>query len=313
VLFTNFRLFDGKGPNLRSGLHLLVDGNKIAALETGARPAPAGGRTIDCGGRVLMPGLIDAHWHATFAALTISTLLSADVGYIHLAASAEAQRTLMRGFTTVRDVGGPSFALKKAIDEGLISGPRIFPSGAMISQTAGHGDFRSIYEVPRTGTTLTRSEAIGATAIADSADEVRRRTREQLMAGASQIKLAVGGGVSSLRDPLDTTQFTAPEIRAAVEAAEDWGAYVTVHVYTPIGIKRALDAGVKCIEHGQLTDEDAVRMMADKGIWWSLQPFIGSSPDDGLNLDAEQQAKLKAVFRGTDVAYGLAIKPLVSG
>src|SRR5271169_5848795 len=137
ILFTNSRLFDGKSGTLREGLRLLVEGNRIKAVAEGNPAPPDGAQVIDCGGRVLMPGLIDAHWHSIFAALPLPTLMTAEVGYIFLAASAEAERTLMRGFTTVRDVGGPAFALKQAIDEGLVSGPRIYPSGAMITTTGG--------------------------------------------------------------------------------------------------------------------------------------------------------------------------------
>lgn len=306
ILFTNLRLFDGIGVNLRDGLQVLVEGNRIAALDIGSNPPPENARIIDCGGRVLMPGLIDAHWHTMLAATPLPVLMTADVGYIHLSASAEAERTLLRGFTTVRDMGGPSFALKQAIDEKLVSGPRIFPSGAIISQTAGHGDFRMRYDVPRTDT-LTRTEVLGASAIADGPDEVRRRTREQLMLGASQIKLTAGGGVASLYDPLDATQFRPEEIRAATEAAADWGTYVTVHVYTPTGIRRCIEAGVRCIEHGQLTDEASVQIMVDKDVRWSLQPFTETT-DVNVYSGEEQRAKQRMVWEGTDRAYGLAIK-----
>ena len=149
ILFANFRLFDGKSGSLREGVRLLVEGNRIKALVAGNPAAPDGSQVIDCGGRVLMPGLIDAHWHSLFAGLPLSTLLTADVGFDHLAAGAEAERTLMRGFTTVRDLGGPVFAFKQAIDQGLVSGPRIYPSGGMITSTGGHGDLRPLSDVPR--------------------------------------------------------------------------------------------------------------------------------------------------------------------
>ena len=181
----------------------------------------------------------------------------------------------MRGFTTVRDMGGPAFGLKRAIDEGLVAGPRIYPSGAMITITGGHGDFRQLFELPRTlGGTLSRMEQIGGSLIADSPDEVRLRAREQLMLGASQIKLTAGGGVASPYSPLDVSTFTEPELRAAVEAAENWGTYVTVHAYTPVAIQRAIAAGVKCIEHGHLMDEATAKLMAEQGVWLSIQPFL---------------------------------------
>ena len=189
VMFQNFLLFDGKSNALRGGLRLFIEGNRIKRIAGGEITPPEGARVIDCGGRVIMPGLIDAHWHTIFAALPLNALLSADIGYIFLAASAQAERTLMRGFTTVRDLGGPSFALKQAIDEGLVTGPRIFPSGAMITTTGGHGDMRPLADLPRSpGGPLSYTELTGSAYIADSADEVRLRVREQLLQGASQIK-----------------------------------------------------------------------------------------------------------------------------
>jgi imidazolonepropionase-like amidohydrolase len=253
-----------------------------------------------------MPGLIDAHWHAMLAAIPLPVALTADVGYINLVASAEAERTLLRGVTTVRDPGGPAWGLKRAIDEGVISGPRIFPSGAMITQTSGHGDFRMQFELPRTGASpLSRTEAVGASAIADGAAEVLRRVREQLMLGASQVKLTAGGGVTSPFSPIDVTAFTEEELHAAVAAAEDWGTYVMAHAYTPRAIQRAVAAGIKCIEHGHLADEVSARMIADRGVWWSLQPFLD---DEDMHFfpDADRQSKQRAVLAGTDTAYDLA-------
>ena len=214
----------------------------------------------------------------------------------------------MCGFTTVRDLGGPVFGLKRAIDEGVMVGPRIYPSGAMISQTSGHGDFRFLFELPRKlGGPLSNSELEGMAAIADSADEVRLRAREQLRHGASQIKLMAGGGVSSPFNPIESTQFTEPEIRAAVEAAENWGTYVTVHAYTPRAIRQAIAAGAKCIEHGHLIDEPTAQLLADKGIWWSLQPL---RYDEGAfqRMSPVSQKKAQQVWAGTENAYKLAKK-----
>lgn len=307
LFFKNLRLFDGKTTSLRGGVSVLVEGGKIIDVASGELNAPDGANVIDCGGRTMMPGMIDAHWHCMMASLPLAQLLVADVGYIHIAASAEAEKTLMRGFTTVRDVGGPAFALKKVIDQGMISGPRIFPSGAMISQTAGHGDFRMTYEVPRTETSpLSRGEALGASRIADGPDAVRRAAREQLMLGASQLKVHAGGGVASIYDPLDVTQFRPEEITAAVEAAADWGTYVATHVYTPTGIKRCIEAGVKSIEHGQLADEPSAKLMADNGIWWSLQPFLDDVDAIPFAEGSDSRAKQLQMFSGTDNAYKLA-------
>ena len=204
-------------------------------------------------------------------------------------------------------LGGPTFGLKRAIDMGVVNGPRIWPSGAFISQTGGHGDFRLPNEIPTDYSKgLSYAERINAAAIADSPDLVRLRTREQLMLGASQIKLMAGGGVSSVYDPLDVTQYTEEEIRAAVQAAENWGTYVTVHAYTPRAIQQAIRAGVKCIDHGQLIDEETVKMMVDNDIFWSLQPFVDEG-DKGV-LSPESRAKQLEMYAGTDTAFDLAKK-----
>lgn len=305
LLLTNLRLFDGSGDPLREGVSVKIDDGRIDAIVDGSGSIE-GVEVIDCGGRVVMPGLIDAHWHTTLAAISQMEAMTADVGYVHLVAAREAERTLMRGVTSVRDVGGPSFALKRAIDEGIVNGPRIFPAGAMISQTSGHGDFRMRHDIPRgTTTPLSEAERQGVAVIADGEAEVLRRTREQLMLGASQIKLMAGGGVASLYDPLDSTQFSERELRAAVEAADDWGTYVMVHVYTPRGIQRALRAGVKSIEHGQLADEETVRMMAGEGAWWSLQPFL-QDEDANVYPDAARRESQRQVAEGTVRAYEMA-------
>ena len=268
----------------------------------------AGTRTIVGGGRTLMPGLIDMHWHAMLVRPSVPLLLTADIGYLNLMAGAEATDTLMRGFTTIRDMGGPVFGLKRAIDEGIVAGPRIYPSGAIISVTGGHGDFRQPFELPRTaGAPQSRGEQLGAAMIADSPDEVRVRVREQLLLGATQIKLTAGGGVASPHSPLDVSTFTEAELRAAVEAAENWGTYVTVHAYTPISIQRAIAAGVKCIEHGHLMDEETAKLIAEKGIWLSTQAF----PDemaDAFPPGSQEREKAHEVFAGTDRTYELAKK-----
>jgi len=310
TLFQNVRIFDGKSGTLSGSRNVLVRGNKIESIATGPIPTDPSAATvlIDGGGRTLMPGLIDMHWHTMMVRPTPAQLLTADIGYLNLVAGAEATDTLMRGFTTVRDVGGPAFGLKRAIDEGAVAGPRIFPSGAMITVTSGHGDFRQPFEVPRTlGAPQSRGEQLGAAMIADSPDEVRVRVREQLMLGASQIKLTAGGGVASPHSPLDVSTFTEAELRAAVEAADNWGTYVTVHAYTPASIQRAIAAGVKCIEHGHLMDEPTAKLIAEKGIWLSTQAF----PDemaDAFPPGSSERAKALEVFAGTDRTFALAKK-----
>jgi imidazolonepropionase-like amidohydrolase len=310
TLFQNVRVFDGKSGTIGPASNVLIKGNAIASVSTADIAVdPKSATTIVAGGgRVLMPGLIEAHWHAMMVAPTFAAAMTADMGYITLLAGQEAEATLMRGFTTVRDMGGPTFGLKRAIDEGIIAGPRIYPSGAFISQTAGHGDFRQLSEIPRTqNAPLSYAERIGVAAIADSPDEVRLRTRENLMRGASQIKLMAGGGVSSPFGPLDTTQYSEAELHAAVEAAEDWGTYVAVHAYTPRSIRRAIDAGVLCIEHGHLLDEATARLMAEKGTWLSIQPFLDDEDANPVHSPTMRARQLEVVA-GTDRAYALAKK-----
>ena len=305
IVLTNLRLFDGRSGALRTGLSLLIEGDRIKAIEAGDVGAPEGARVIDCGGRTIMPGLIDAHWHTIFAGLPVFSLLTADMGYIFLAAGEEAERTLTRGFTTVRDLGGPSFALKQAIDDGLARGPRIYPCGAMITTIGGHGDLRPLSDLPRRpGGPLSYLEQKGAANIADSADEVRLRVREQLMQGASQIKLVGGGGVSSPRTTLDMLTFSEPEMRAGVEAAADRNTYVAVHAYPAAAIRRALAAGVQCIEHGHLMDEATAKLMADKGVWLSTQPFL--TEEDTGRLTGQSRLNALQVFAGTATLYPLA-------
>ena len=302
TLLTNLRFFNGRDLAMQEGRDILVDGGRIAAiLPAGTGPDDAD--VIDCGGRSLTPGLIDCHWHATLVSVSQIAALTQDIALIHLISGQEAGATLMRGFTTVRDTGGPAFGLKLAIDRGIVTGPRIFPSGAMISQTSGHGDFRLLNTLPRMpGDAADYTERTGVAAIADGRDEVLRRTREQLMKGASQIKIMAGGGVSSLYDPLDTAQFLEEEMSAAVQAAADWGTYVCAHVYTSEGIQRALRAGVKSIEHGQLADSATIRMMREEGAWWSIQPFLADE-DANPKSDPIQQAKQLEVAEGTVRAF----------
>lgn len=306
--FINVRIFDGVSDGLREGLQVIIEGNVIKAVEPAGTPLPQDTTVIDGAGGVLMPGLIDAHWHAVMARPSMMTAMTADFNYIQALAIAEAQATVLRGFTTVRDMGGPVFGLKRAIDEQITPGPRIYPSGAFISQTGGHGDFRLLHEVPRApGDSLSYIERIGITAIADGADQVLLRAREQLMRGASQVKFMAGGGVASMYDGIDVTEGSVPEIQAAVTAAENWGTYVTVHAYTARAVSMAIKGGVKCIEHGQLVDEDTVQLMAQQHIWWCLQPFLDDEDAVPMATPASR-AKQLVMSAGTDTAYQLAKK-----
>ncbi len=307
ILLRNVNIFDGADGKLVQGRNVLVEGKLIKALVPSA-DAVADADILDCGGRTLMPGMIDAHWHSILAGIPQMVAMTADVPYVHLVAAQEAERTVLRGFTTVRDVGGPSFALKRAIDEGRIAGPRIYPSGAMISQTSGHGDFRMRTDLPRTAQSdLSVAEQAGISAIADGEAEVLRRVREQLMLGASQIKIMGGGGVASVYDPIDALQYTEAEMKAAVAAATDWGTYVCIHAYTSAAVQRALACGVKSIEHGQLADEETVKRMADADAWWSIQPFL-TDEDANPKSSPEQRAQQQMIAEGTARAVELGRK-----
>lgn len=305
IVFRNVRVFDGIRLALTESINVVVRGNRIASI--GKIEAAPGATTIDGAGRTLMPGLIDAHTHIMFSSMSQVQLLTTDIGFINIVAAKAATDTLMRGFTSIRDLGGPSLGLKRAIDMGLVPGPRIWPSGAMITQTGGHGDFRLPNDLPAAPDAFVYTDRIGATAIADDEGTVRKRAREQLALGATQIKLMAGGGVSSNFDPLDVAQFTVPELRAAVEAAENWGTYVTVHAYTPRAVRQAIDAGVLCIDHGNLLDDATAKLMADKGIWWSMQPFTDDSPS-AFAEGSPNRIKQLTMFAGTDTAYALAKK-----
>jgi imidazolonepropionase-like amidohydrolase len=309
VLFENVRIFTGQSGQLSGPSHVLVAGNVIKRISSTPIADPAGMTVvrISGSGRTLMPGMSDMHWHTMMVRPSVATMATAADGYINLLAGAEATDTLMRGFTTVRDLGGNSFSLKRAIDEGVVSGPRIFPSGAVISVTSGHGDFRLPFEVPRASAGEARFEQLGHAMIADSPDEVRARVREQLMLGASQIKLTAGGGVSSPNTPIDVTTFTPEELRAAVEAAHNWGTYVTAHAFTPAAIERSVANGALCIEHGLLMDDASARLMAEKGTWLSIQP-VPKELGNAFPPGSVERAKFDEVIGGMDEAYKLAKK-----
>ncbi len=308
ILINDVLIFDGEHDNVRTG-NILIEKNKIKVISEQPIPVEKDQETevVDGLGNFMMPGLIDAHWHAYMSSNTMMDLLTADDAYTQLKAGREAGNTLLRGFTTIRDAGGPVFGLKRAIDEGIIRGPRIYPSGPIISQTGGHGDFRVVYDVPRPFDCCgwTHTEEIGAAIIADGVDAVITAARNNLRMGASQIKLMTGGGVASLYDRLEDSQFFEEEIRAAVKVAEDAGTYVMVHVYAPRAIARAVNAGVRSIEHGHLIDEPTMALIAERDVWLSMQPF---TYDDNHFPAKEQQEKHALVVQGTDNTYKLAKK-----
>lgn len=308
ILINDVLIFDGEHDNVRTG-NILIEKNKIKVISEQPISVEKDQETevVDGLGNFMMPGLIDAHWHAYMSSNTMMDLLTADDAYTQLKAGREAGNTLLRGFTTIRDAGGPVFGLKRAIDEGIIRGPRIYPSGPIISQTGGHGDFRAVYDVPRPFDCCgwTHTEEIGAAIIADGVDAVITAARNNLRMGASQIKLMTGGGVASLYDRLEDSQFFEEEIRAAVKVAADAGTYVMVHVYAPRAIARAVNAGVRSIEHGHLIDEPTMALIAERDVWLSMQPF---TYDDNHFPAKEQQEKHALVVQGTDNTYKLAKK-----
>ncbi len=311
ILINNVEIFNGKDKKNIKG-NVLIEDNIITKISTGEIITDRNETTqiIDGQGKFLMPGLIDAHVHLILESIPLvqATTMS-DFAMLNLIAAKAAEKQLMNGFTTVRDLGGGALTLAKAIDMGLVTGPRIYSSGAFISQTGGHGDLGLPTDVPRKIGELSYIERNGMTAIADGVDNVLMRTREQLRQGATQIKLMAGGGVASDYDPLDGAQYSEAEFKAAVSAAENFGTYVTVHAYTPLAIKTAINAGVKCIEHGQLADDATAKLIAEKGIWWSLQPFILlPGEQEEAPLPEKNRIKQLEMTKGTDNAYALAKK-----
>ncbi len=309
VYIENVRIFDGQSARLSAPSNVLVVGNLIQSISAQPVSVPAGTTVtrIQGGGRTLMPGLIDNHVHIALSTTSQTDLLSDAIteDVLQARATAEAGDMLMRGFTSVRDMGGPMLTARPAIDRGELPGPRIYPSGAMISQTSGHGDSRLPQERSRRFFgEVSKGEQLGANFIADGRDEVLTATRENLRAGATQIKVMAGGGAASAYDPLDVTQYTLDEMKAAVEAASDWNTYVTVHAYTPRAVRRAVEAGVLCIEHGQLLDEETMKLLADKDIWLSLQALDPAPP----TAPESTRQKKGRVIDGTDNAFKWAIK-----
>ncbi|MGH6950404.1 MAG: amidohydrolase family protein [Vitreimonas sp.] len=303
ILLSRARVFDGTSGALRDA-QVLVHGPRIESIDAANNAPPADATVVDCGNRVLMPGMIDAHWHTLYAAVPMNVLLTGDMAMIAVLSTAEAQRTIMRGFTTVRDLGGPVFSFKQAIDGGVIPGPRIFPSGAMITTSGGHGDLRLPFEIPRDPQRLSQGDQMGAAAIVDDVGGLRRVVREQLLQGASQVKLVGGGGVSSPRSPLDMMTFNEAEIREAVAVAHDWNTYLTIHASVESAARRAVAGGVDCIEHGHLMEERTARAMADNGIWLSMQPYLTlEDTPAATGVGAERALQM---FTGTPRVYGFA-------
>jgi len=308
VLITNARIFDGEHEALANGMSVLVEGNKIAKIATSI-PAPAGATVIDAKGKVLMPGLIDAHWHTMLSFWPLGKVLAADIGTLTLAAAKAHEETLMRGFTTVRDAGGAAIPIAKAVDSGLIDGPRMYPPGPPIGQTSGHGDWRNPHNIPEEkDEPLDYVQKTGQTLIADGVPEVIKRTREALRMGASQIKAMAGGGVNSLYDPLDVTEYTFEEAKAMVDVAATWHTYVMAHANTDEAIQMWIKAGAKSIEHGFFIEDATAKLMAEKGVWWSMQAMEATGEDAFVFENPISNAKFAKCVAGIDKVVGYAKK-----
>ena len=301
TLITNARIFDGVNEKLIDG-DLLIENNLIKQAG-GKIKAPKGATVIDAAVKTVIPGLIDAHWHVNYAAVPASILLTGDMSEIAIIGFLEAEKTLLRGFTTVRDLGGNPFAIKKLTDTGKYPGPRIFASGPPISQTAGHFDFNLKNDHPKnTSDPLNYWQRNGIVMTADGIPEVILRVRENLRMGATQIKIAVGGGVSSNYDDLDVQEFIFEEIKAAVDVAESWNTYVAAHIFTDEAVQHAIKAGVKSIEHGFLVSDETLKMMKDNDVWLSVQPIFNDG-DYATFENAYSQEKFNRVTTGTDRVY----------
>jgi len=252
-------VLDGTHKERREDHHVLVEGDRIR--EVSDRPIKSdAARTIDLKGRTLLPGLIDAHVHVLAVDAALARLSDRPVTLLTLQAAKVLEGMLQRGFTTIRDAGGADGGLAEAVEEGLVRGPRVFPSGSALSQTGGHGDTR-----PRTQSVVTCACCEGGAAlsrIADGVTECRRAARDELRKGATQIKILASGGVASPYDPIWNLQYSEEEVRAIVEEAQAWHTYVLAHAYSPEAIRRSIDFGVRSIEHGNLIDRATAEHVA---------------------------------------------------
>ena len=277
IVIRNVNVFDGVNEELHKDQDVLIVGGIIQQLDDSAIDSPEGAQIIDGDGRTLMPGMIDVHTH-----LAITTALDEIHGNITpeenaIRSTVIARDFLVDGFTSVRDAGGNTFGLKKSIDSGLIPGPRIFPSGAFLSQTSGHGDFRTPAEPhPSTGH-IDAGHRLSMGIVADGKAEVYRAVRENLRKGATQIKMMGSGGAGSDFDPIDSLQFQPEEQMAAVAATKDWGTYVTAHLLDDRAIDRALDSGVMCVDHGLMIREGSMKKLVKNGAFLAPQ-FNALSP-----------------------------------
>jgi len=306
VLFTNVRVFDGVDEKL-ADQDVLIRGNMIAQVGKDLA-APEGAMVIDGGGRVLTPGFIDAHTHLALIA-PFDQLENEYTGvYVGAAGGQMAENMLMRGFTTVRDAGGASIGIQRAIDDGWLPGPRIFSSGAFITQTSGHLDMRDRTNPHHhDGGQHSHAEMIGQFAAVDGEDEMLAAARQQFRDGATQLKLATNGGISAVYSPLDIDQFTDAELGAAAYVAESFGSYFMVHAYYDNAVSRAIDFGAKSIEHGHLMSEEAVKKMAENDVYLVVEALM-SMAEPPPQFTADQREKFELMKTGFTRLIELAKK-----
>src|SRR6187397_3258016 len=301
ILFKNFELLEPSFGELRGGYQLLVEGDTVKELsETPIKASDAD--VIDCGKRTLMPGLIDCHVHAIHSEVNILFMEMLPLTLVTARAATRLRAMLDRGFTTVRDTGGADWGIKTAIETGHITGPRLYIAGQSIGPTGGHSDSRR-----RTNRFGRSNECVCCnglqfkSAIADGVDEVRKSAREQMRQGADHVKIMMSGGVASPYDPLDSQQFSDGEVSAAVEEATAFGRYVCAHAYSAEAITRAAHAGVRTIEHGNLIDEPAAKLMAEKGMFLiaNLVTYYAMRERAAeFGMTAESLEKNEAVLQG---------------
>jgi len=254
-------LFDPQSMTLSSNETLVIEDGLVTDTGNGSDADVV----LDADGQFLLPGFIDAHLHFRLATLNFARLSQWTEVQFGIAMAKLSEETVKRGFTTVRDLGGDVVGLKRAIASGMVCGPDIVQANLMISQTGGHGDVEGgVLPVPDCACQM-RHSAFGI--VADGPDAVRKAARHVLRAGADFIKIHVSGGVATPMDPLECTQYTEAEVSAAVQEANNRKTYVAAHAYTPDAIQMAIRNGVKCIEHGNLLDEDTVQMMVDHDVW----------------------------------------------
>ena len=294
VLIKNVNIFDGQNEELISGQDLAISGNSITGLVTAGGDESSFDAVIDGQGGYLSPGLIDVHYHSVLG-LEPSLMASSPKSYVNAVAIGELEEVLLRGVTTVRDAGGDVAGIKRAIDEGWISGPRIYPSQAVIGQYSGHVDFRNPNFLPKEwGGPRDPFEQAGVALTSNGEQQVLAAARDNLYKGAAQIKIAVSGGVISFTDPLYVNELFEEEIKMAVRAAADYGTYVMAHAHSAEPIKRAIRAGVKSLDHNSQADEEAIKMMAENDVHMSVQVLTPSQiveqypADDVRHIKAQQ-------------------------